>query len=269
MNLFDFAPQTSGEHFFLLVLRDLYGSKSLAHMQALPILNIGGRTDQLSEYFLGLSASNVFARTLKKAERVRAIDNEALHHASLVEFIQRTLGIARHPENDLIDRLASAALQAAADSKRKIKDSVKNAVCNGRRELACYICGGILLRRSTDPVTTIEFEHLWPASYGGNSIEENLLPACMHCNKAKDDMLLWYTAHITSFVLKPQPSEEELKSISRREKVAQYTRSIYSRACNDKCSLKEAALAIGPVGMTSIYADDNDDAMDFFNFGFK
>lgn len=269
MKFLEFSPQTTGEHLFLLILRELYGARSLANLQALVILNVGGRTDHFAEYFLGVSAFNVFARTVKKAERVRVIDNEALHHATMVEFIQRTLGIARHPESDVIDRLASAALQAAADSKRRIKDSVKNAVCDGRKELACYICGGTLLRQSTDPEMQIEFEHLWPASFGGNSVYENLLPSCKYCNQAKGNMLLWHTAHIAAFVLKPQPSDEELKSITRREKIARYTKTIYARACQDHSSLKEAALAIGPIGMTSIYADDNDDAMDFFNFGFR
>ncbi len=269
MNLLNFSPQTSGEHLFLLIVRELYGLGSLANVQALPILSVGGRTDYLSEYFLGLSALNILGRTVKKAERVRTIDNESLHQSKMVEFIQRTLGIARHHESDVVDRLASGALTAAADSKRKIRDSVKNAVCRGRRELSCYICGGILLRNSAQPESQVEFEHLWPASFGGNSIEENLLPACKACNNAKGHMLLWHTAHIASFVLKPQPSEEELKSISRREKIAKHAMSVYSKACNDRCSLKTAALSIGPVSMTSIYADDNEDSMDFFNFSFR
>jgi 5-methylcytosine-specific restriction endonuclease McrA len=269
MKFLQFSPQTTGEHLFLLIVRELYGIQPLANLQALAILAVGGRTDQFADYFLGLSTFNVLARLVKKAERVRAIDNEALHHSAMVAFIQGTLGIPRHPESDMVDRLAEAALKAAADSKRKIRDAVKNSVCNGRKELSCYICGRTLLRQSADPDTQVEFEHLWPASFGGNSIEENLLPACTHCNGAKGHMLLWHTAHIASFVLKPQPSEEELKAISRQEKIAKHTRNIYARACDDRCSLKTAALSIGPVNMTSIYADDKDDAMDFFNFGFK
>lgn len=269
MNLLNFAPQTSGEHLFLLIVRDLYGLESLASMQALPILSVGGRTDHFSEYFLGLSALNILARAVKKAEQVRTIDNEALHHPRMVDFIQRALGVARHHESDVIDRLASGALKAAADSKRRIKDSVKNAVCKGRKELSCYMCGGTLVRNSTEPGHQVEYEHLWPASFGGNSVEENLLPACTPCNREKGHMLLWHTAHISSFVLKPQPSEEELKSISRQEKIAKHMRSIYSKACNDGLSLKTAALALGPVSMTSIYADDIDDSMDFFNFCFR
>lgn len=268
MKFLRFSPQTTGEHLFVLMLEKLYGNQALEHLQALPILTFGRRTDFLAEYFLGVSAFNVLTRSVKKAERVRAIDNESLHHPAMVEFIQRTLGIARHPESDVIDLLASTALQAAADSKRRISNSVKDAVCNGQKELACYICGGTLLRQSTDPDTQVEFEHLWPASYGGNSIEQNLLPACKYCNQAKGNMLLWHTAHIASFVLKPQPSEEELKSILRREKVAKHAMKIFARACEDHTSLKAAALAVGSVNMSSIEADDKDDAMDFFNFGF-
>ena len=28
-------------------------------------------------------------------------------------------------------------------------------------------------------------EHIWPRSYGGDSIEENLLPSCKSCNSNK------------------------------------------------------------------------------------
>jgi len=270
MDLTAFIPTTTGEHLFQVIIRDHIGLSSLVHLQASPLLRVGGRTDDLSEYFVGVSALNILARVVKKAERVRSDEQETLHQSSLVSYIQKTLGIPHVSGSDAVDRLASLSLKAAADSKRAIRDAVKNAVLNGQRELACYICGG-LLTKSNDalPENKIEYEHLWPSSFGGNSIPDNLLPACGTCNRAKGHMMLWQSAHVSSFVLKPSPSEEEWKTIRRNEKIAKHAQAIFGHACHNKTSLKQAALALGPIGMTSVYSADAEDAIDFFNFEFR
>ena len=270
MNLVSFTPTTTGEHLFQVIVRDHLGLSALSQLQASPMLRVGGRTDDLSEYFIGVSALNLLSRVVKKAERIRTDEQETLHQVSMVSYIQKSLGISVSPGSDSVDRFASLALKTAADSKRPIKDAVKIAVLNGQKELACYVCGGLLLKKPDAlPENRIEYEHIWPASFGGNSIPENLLPACGFCNRAKGHMMLWQSAHVAAFVLKPSPSEEELKSIQRSEKVAKHTQSIFSYACHHRTSLKDAALAVGSISMSSVYSVDADDAMDFFNFEFR
>lgn len=268
MKLLNFVPSTTGEILFQFILRELYQAHSLTEIQSLSILSFGGRTDFFSEYFLGISALNTLTRCIKKAERIRGIDDETLRHPLMVTYIQDALGIARQGDQ-AVDQLARLSLQAAADSKRPIKDSVKKTLRNGLDELPCYVCGGMCRHRSSDEKEAIEYEHLWPASFGGNSVIDNILPACWACNKAKDDMLLWHTGHLFSFLLKPDPSQEELKSISRKEKIARYMQSIFDRACEDRIPLKLAAIAIGSVNTNSIYAIDSSDAIDFSNFHFR
>lgn len=267
MQLLRFAPQTSGEVLFQFILREFYGADSLETIQALPVLGIGGRGEAFAEYFLGASALNMLARCVKKAERVRdSVVDESLRHPAMVAYFQQSLGIARQGDERL-DRLVGLSLQAASDSKRPIKDAVKRLISGGSQELPCYICGAMSPRRSSDPeVPAVEFEHLWPSSFGGNSIVDNLLPSCSHCNRHKGSMLLWQTGHVFSFVLKPSPSADEITTIQRREKIALHMRNILSHACDEGISLKKAALSIGPVRLNSVYAVDSDDAMDFFNF---
>ena len=106
----------------------------------------------------------------------------------------------------------------------------------------------------------MQLEHIWPQSFGGDSIAENLLPACPACNNAKSDMLLWQNAHIHSFTLKPEPSPQEL---------AQHRRNIFEYASTHRTTLKDAALIIGSVDLSEISSIDRDDAVDFFNFGFQ
>ncbi|MEB4633718.1 HNH endonuclease [Burkholderia contaminans] len=268
MKYFDHIAETSGERLFQLIMRELYGNNAVMSLQSLPMLSFGARSEYFSDLFIGISCFNILARMIKKAERIRSIDDPNLHQPEMIRYMQASLGIPRRSESDAIQRIASMALVAAADSKKKISDAVKDAVCGGRTELNCYICGAIVLRKTEDPDSKAEFEHLWPASFGGNSIAENLLPACPACNRAKGHMLLWQTGHVSSFVLKPQPSEEELKSISRREKIAKHTMNIYDRACRDRTSVKIAALAVGPVNMSQISQHDVEDSVDFFNFNF-
>lgn len=268
MKLLKFQPNTTGELLFQFILRELYQTRSLIEIQSLSILAIGGRTDFFAEYFLGISAMNTLTRCIKKSERVRSMEDEAYRHPLMVSYIQQSLGMARQGD-DVIDQLARLSLQAAADSKRPIKDSVKKAIRNGLNELPCYLCGGMCQRNADDEKEGLEYEHIWPSSFGGNSVIDNLLPACWACNKAKDDMLLWHTGHLFSFVLKPDPSQEELKSISRREKIANHLRRIFDKACEDQISLKTASTIVGPADMSSIHAIDPTDAIDFQNFEFR
>lgn len=270
MQLLNFVPVTTGERLFQFILRELYQPRSLIDIQSLNILAIGGRTDFFSEYFLGITAMNTLSRCIKKAERVRGIDDENLHQLAMVSYIQQTLGITRQGD-DVVDQLARLSLQVAADLKRNrhISDGVKKSVRNGRNELPCYICGGMCRRQATDDSDVITYEHIWPASFGGNCIADNILPACRVCNDSKKDMLLWHTGNLFSFTLKPDPSQEELKSINRKEKIAQHMRSILDRACEDCSSIKAAAIALGPVNMSSVYAIDSDDGIDFSNFQFR
>jgi hypothetical protein len=268
MKLLNFIPATTGELLFQFILRELYQTRSLIDIQSLSILAVGGRTDFFAEYFLGITAMNTLSRCVKKAERVHGIDDEALHHQAMVSYIQQTLGVTRQGD-EAVDQLARLSLKAASDSKRPIKDAVKKAVRNGLNELPCYICGGMCRRQAADEKESIKYEHIWPASFGGNSVVENILPVCWACNENKDDMLLWHTGNLFSFSLKPDPSQEELKAISRREKIARYMRSILDRACEDGSSIKVAALALGPVNMSSVYAIDTSDAIDFSNFQFR
>ncbi len=268
MKHFSFRAVTTGETLFKFILREVYPASSVADIQSLGVLTVGGRSDFFSEYFLGLNAMNILARCVKKAERIRGIENETAHHNGMVAYLQQSLGMAKH-NDDTVDQLARLSLLAASDSKRKIKDSVKRNIRNGRSEVHCYLCGGMCHHNASDPMDGIEYEHIWASSFGGNSIVENLLPACATCNREKKDMLLWHTGHLFSFVLKPDPSSDELTAITRKAKIAAQMRRIFSKACDEEISLKEAAESLGPVNMSSIYAIDGRDAVDFSNFEFR
>jgi len=264
MDLAKFKPTTAGEHLFQLLLRELVDEDSYRQVATSAVLDLGGRAEGLSDYMLGVTTLNFLARLIKKAERVLAMDDATLHHGAMIQYLLETVGLAQRGD-DLHDRVVRMALDAAKNSKRPIKDSAKKAVREGRVEAPCYLCGAMCTHGQAD-AQAIRYEHIWPASYGGNSAPENLLPACEKCNEKKKDMLLWHTGALFSFVLKPEPSADELTSIGRREKIARRIQDVLREAIASECTLKEAALALGPADFTSVTILNTADAVDYFNF---
>jgi len=127
------------------------------------------------------------------------------------------------------------------------------------------MCGHAVYKDAVIENERLQYEHIWPSGYGGDSIEENILPACSICNNAKEDMILWHTAHIAGFCLKPQPSADELTRVGRKQKIAWFMRRTYENAVRRRITLKESALSLGPIEMSKQDSVDPDDARDFFN----
>lgn len=266
---FAFQPATPGEYLLCFLSEKILKEDVFLMSERLSWSNaIGGRGQALQEYVSAISALNLTARLIKKAERVLEIDDASLHHNEFVRFLQQTLGLVKHP-SDVLDSLAYQSIYAAKVSKRPISKATKRKVRGAALEVECYLCGNMCTHKSEDQRASIFYEHIWPASYGGDSIEENLLPACYGCNEAKQDMLLWQTGAIFSFVLKPDPSTQERTRIGRREKVARRIQDILLKANLEQCTLKEAAIKIGPARFENLVSIDCDDAIDYFNLHFS
>jgi hypothetical protein len=195
--------------------------------------------------------------------------DESQRQGLLINYFQKTLGIADGLYGFDLNKLASLVFEAVNTSGKKISTRTKNDVRRGLDSLVCYICGAVVLEKTEDVHSKIEYEHLWPSSYGGESISDNLLPSCPACNRKKKDLLLWQDTHIHSFILSPAPSVEEWKRIERSQKIAKHRSYIFDLACEKGLSLKEAAVEIGPLDLNSLYVTDDDDAVDFFNFDLK
>lgn len=269
MKYLGFIATTSGEKLFQHVLREIIEEEKFFELSNIGLLKTGGRALQFSEYFLGAYAFNITARCIKKAIRIRqTISNESQHQPLLIRYFQQKLEIPSLPGIRNLERLSTLTFNAADNSGKKISDATKRAVRNNNDTHECYICGKQVLRKTEDPYSKLEYEHIWPCSYGGESITSNLLPACPKCNREKSDMLLWQDSHIHSFILPPSPEESEWKNISRQEKIAKHRSYVLETACLKEITLKEAAIEVGPISTLhdSLYATDEDDCIDFFNF---
>ncbi|GLZ26427.1 hypothetical protein Pstu01_30960 [Stutzerimonas stutzeri] len=269
MILDKFKPATAGEQLFSYILNSLIGKKNINQIYDLQALQIGGRQEELSSYYTGILAANILSRCLQKAKRiVKLFDDEKEHQKQLIQYFQRSLEIPRSPSGVNLDRLAALTLQAEQKSRKDIISSVRSQFSITKTHY-CYICGTQVFENPVDSQLKMQLEHIWPQSFGGDSIVENLLPSCPSCNWLKDKMLLWQNAHIHSFTLKPEPSHSELNNIEIKLRIAQHRKQIFEHANTYKKTLKEAALSIGSVDLQEITSIDKDDAVDFFNFRFK
>ena len=268
MAFYKFKPTTSGEQLFSYITKNLIGRKSINQIYELEALQIGGRQHQLSTYYIGILTANILTRCLKKANRIVSLfEDEREHQKLIIQYFQRSLEIPRAPYGADLDRLATLTLEAEKKSRKGIISSIRSQFSTTKVNY-CYICGFPVFEKPLEMQVKMQLEHIWPQSFGGDSITENLLPACPTCNNDKSDMLLWQNAHIHSFTLKPEPSSQELENIGRRLRIAQHRRDIFEYASTNKTTLKEAAIAIGSVNISEISAIDRDDAVDFFNFSF-
>jgi 5-methylcytosine-specific restriction endonuclease McrA len=272
MKYLNFNPSTAGERLFQYIVNTVIGENSHIELQNLQLLRAGGRSDEFFEYFLGTYSFNFMGRCLRKASSIRkTVEDESLHQGLLTKYFQKTLEMPNVAGERNLDQLALLTFHAVSYSGKSISKRTKLNVRNSQNLCTCYICGKEIVHKSDDPELLIKYEHIWPSSYGGDSAVDNLLPACEKCNSQKADMLLWQDCHIHSFILPPDPSEEEWKKITRAKKIAKHRAKIFDIACNKSLTLKEAAIEAGPIDVhiSSLYSLDEDDCVDFFNFNIR
>jgi 5-methylcytosine-specific restriction endonuclease McrA len=264
--MFKFKPATQGERLFQLIAKQFIPLDAINQVYQLSHLQIGRRQDDLAEYYIGVYCFNMIARLIKYAAHLIGDPsiNQNQQSKFMRHYLQTQMEIAIDRRNeDVINKLISQSLLAASTSKDKINNSTKLIVTPKYKGIYCYICDRKLESSTEDQETKVQYEHIWPRSFGGDSTPDNLLPACNLCNHTKGNLLLWQDANVFSFVLGPSPDTEDIKKIQYKEKIALHRRNIFRKACSERITLKEAALNVGAMGVLKY--KHSDDAIDFFN----
>lgn len=119
-----------------------------------------------------------------------------------------------------------------------------------------------LSARDGDPAQ-FTLEHLWPSSLGGDSEEENLLPACIYCQNKKADGMSWEWPNLHNVVLSPLPSASALASVGREIKIARHYFEAMQLCDTENMTLKEAFLKLGP--MNDLAHVSTDEPVTFFH----
>ncbi|HEL3010599.1 MULTISPECIES: HNH endonuclease [Stenotrophomonas] len=131
---------------------------------------------------------------------------------------------------------------AENNGRRNASEELQREVMLKLRSI-CYMCGRQVSKggRNGHPVRTIE--HIWPHTFGGQTIPENLLPACDSCNRRKGHAFSWTTGPVLSTLVHANEKiNNELRMSLGLAKVAHQ-----ASKGNKLRTLKEAILLCQPV----------------------
>ena len=275
-------PATDGErlfHFLATNVAEFHGLKHLAHDDIYGIM----RGRELANFVQGVFVLHCFARLLQVAKhyRVKELDNPEKAVSEINYFVMETLGIAKSTCKSFRD-LAPLAIEAAAAASKSSKTpslTVKKEVLAKCHNLFyCYSCGSELDPQAESHIFDsetgeqilnsryLEFEHLWPHSYGGNSIPENLLPACYLCNREKQNIVSWEWVQLQAFFPNFESGAYDLDGVefSKIMKIGLHIRAALDYAKINGATLKDSYKLIGP-RLNTVSVLQKKDTADFFN----
>lgn len=242
---------TSGEKLFYLIrdeVLDQTGQKSVSWSNVGILFDdVSGNLD-FANYIKGATSIYAMRRLLRfwKNER-NLIGNESQYVSTISKFIKKEVFPGLYQE--LVLKIARTVILAEQASQKPISKQVKRNVIRERNKLTCYLCDCHLDQKAkSEDDAFLTIEHLWPTSIGGDSIEDNLIPACKDCQKITKDTASWEWINTHNIVFSVSPSKEELDN--KRNNKASFAKHYYeaTKLANlENLTLKEAFMKIGPI----------------------
>jgi hypothetical protein len=223
-----------------------------------------GRNEDLVAFYREITAVGLTGRLVSAGLSIADsfATDDPLFRKEFTELLREHTSIPQRDLDELF-RFAQRAIQAALEPLTKsFRTQMRNY--SQRSHPKCYMCGTQLDFESDDTNASYTCEHVWPRAYGGNSIVENLLPACKACNSVKKgSFATWVMPAIQSLILGLSPSEDRLQEISGSFKFAIHYRAAQRVAIRQNLSLKDAFLQLGP--WQTVRIRELGDVVDGFN----
>lgn len=253
---------TSGERLCNLLNHRLLSGEVWNELERL--LGATGRSAHLVAFYRQVVAVTLTGRIVSAGTSTNATFplSDPLFRKSFTEHLRDTVGIP----NRLLDEIYRASCRAVKAALEPIPGSVEKRMRAWAisRHQWCYICGSFLDFETPDPIKGYTCEHIWPRAYGGDSIEDNFLPACQSCNsKKKRHFATWAMPAVQSLLLGLAPTDQRLTEIDGSFKFSLHYRAAQDLAIDQRLTMKEAFLKIGP--WENVRLLDADDVADFFN----
>jgi hypothetical protein len=229
------------------------------------VLEFTGRSAHLVPFFRELAAVTLTGRIVTAGQSLSGpfeTLNDPGFRKVYFEHLRDVVGIPRR----LLDELFRHSVRSVAAAVARTPPSTAR---NMRAWAAlhhthCYICGTNLNFDVPEVINAYTLEHIWPRAYGGDSVEDNLLPACDSCNsKKKRHFATWVMPAVQSLQLGLSPTEQRLSEIEGSYKFSLHYRAAQRVAIQKRITMKKAFLEIGP--WTDVRLLDADDVADFFN----
>ncbi|WP_082729098.1 HNH endonuclease [Burkholderia sp. LA-2-3-30-S1-D2] len=177
---------TYGEELFLVLYREL-GKKISVGIPD----NVGFNflvSPSRFEEFTRLSATlEIFLRCVRCAKKFHE-DEPHMPARNLGRMLRIHTDIpAFLYDNQIFCEFAKQTGRIAAEEKRS--DQIeRNAL--SVEPAQCYLCG-VSLTKKKNARDQCTVEHIWPLSLGGETVEENIIPACKDCNDKRSNTITW------------------------------------------------------------------------------
>lgn len=254
-----YQASTAGERLFKHVYSHLDDDRTWRILEETvrPI----GNSNRFALYYRQHSALHLTCKLISAGRSIVSVDTENENTALLDSIVVGFPWSRLNSGNRLLRLLSEAVLK----SDRKISKGVANAVRRYARDAHpnCYICGRALVFENSNCDQAFTAEHLWPSSVGGDSNEDNLLPACKACNGAKDNVVSWVATDIHSLYLGLNPPVEKLEKITFKRRYALFYRAALTLALKEGRTLKNAFIQLGCWQNT--YVRNTEITADMFN----
>jgi hypothetical protein len=253
---------TAGERLCNFVNHKLLAGDAWGDLENL--LGATGRAPQLVDFYRQMAAVTLTGRIVaagRSAYEKHPV-GDPLFRTLYLEHLRDTIGIPSAHLNELYRASVRAVQASLAPIPASVAKQMKAWAI--LRHQTCYMCGTTLDFDVAAKINSYTCEHIWPRHYGGDSIEENFLPACQSCNsKKKRDFATWVMPSVQTLLHGMNPEAQRLIEIDGTYKFSLHYRAAQSLAIQKRRSMKQAFLEIGP--WTDVRVVDIDDVADFFN----
>jgi hypothetical protein len=250
---------THGERLCEAVIDSVYELRALRRESSY-LFSGTRRKQRFSEFYFGVIALHFTARLIRLADHARVATSPGSieEQRAMKDLIADKLELNKGNCSN-IDQLANLSLLASLASDRPIGAVVKANLRDEFRTPHCYICGTPLVHGNAPNEAT--WDHLWPSAYGGDSVADNLMPACGKCNERKADMISWEWSSVHRGA---GPVGWDFHRFPKTSHIALHLRAAADVAEQSRCTLKDALKILGPPKPTP-WALDSEDTTDFFN----
>lgn len=258
-------PTTSGERLLFLLLSNHKEARYLSDALTQSGLRFARRYGDWSNFLVGASLLHLQQRLIKLGNDIREtlpnrLDQIRELRARTCDVVQLTPIEYGADFGELIQEILVSAEQMHKEPSAGLKKLVFKA--GGQ---CCYSCGRLFGGIYDDAPEGLmaTADHVWPRALGGDSVEENLLPACSSCNSTKGHLATWHMAWIQPVVFSDLDEKDGPPPVPREVQMALHMRAATAYARANGTTLRDAFLTIGPRDRPTKI--DLDQGYDFFN----
>ncbi|NMC85960.1 MAG: HNH endonuclease [Anaerolineaceae bacterium] len=215
---------------------------------------------QLVEVIYKSSINYLVRRLIKTAQYIKKTSGEisdALYFSELRNLLNNELDFPKGQ----IEKILILLLECVIASEKKPTQKTKDRVVRMARDQGkkCYICGCDMDFTQNNMDQSVEVEHLWPNSLGGQSVDSNLIACCRRCNQAKHDYLDADDFHYEEISFNTEDFPEEHTLRDREQKIALLARSAY------KCSYRRCKATPSSSGEFTYFRRNPGDSWHYLN----